>query len=499
MERKQQPKQRKNTNKPKKELSEKAREGKRRRNRNRRARKRLDAPDGAPVQLSKSSSKLGNNLPLTKKDNRATPRQRRVNLRAGPEQLKRLLGSNYPLYRFMMSPGEVPCPHGFPDAESQQSLVLNKIMDAYEIRRPSTFTKDAWSFVALQLASPEFAGLIMFYDGALSSDTEISWNVLTGATVPGWTFSVVPWPDITVATHHPQPVNAAVPTRKVNSLSYITPVDLDVETGHYVWPVVSTTNAPRIYSAYRALGMSTTLTPNVNFTQNQGILYTTQLNQKVEPSKYSSMIAAIATSTTAATEPVIVDTNVEARAFVLDDLPANLKELVAIKHYTGQFSDGAYVIGKSMKEPNYHSVNTTRSLLAYRPSGSDDAVRAVTSLSRVSSPDGSSSTDAYVPIATTIDQAFRVSIMAATNLAKDAVTNAKIVAGFEVTPAVEGPLIYASLEPPSDDPTFKSVLERSRGLIPPGAIADANDFWSTFKDIASAVWEVIKFAAPLLL
>lgn len=433
--------------------------------------------------------------PRTKRDRLA--RRRNKQLPEGARKFsalaKYMAPGSYNLLKSMISPAETPAPQGFPDRTVTSSFVMNKMMPI-SISRPSTFKANSWSAVWLQLSSPEIAGLVFLYDGTIGPDSYIPWN--QHGTIPGWEHYPVRWSDVT---------NVLSPTviderlaKDVNQPYYcsLRAVQSDKEDNdHAVFPTVETTWHQNI-KTYRCLGASTTLQPVVNVTNLQGTVYSTRFEQAFERRPVNM------TASAQCKDKGSLLCSGDVQSWVLPTISTTLQGMMndTTQCYMGQFADGSYTIMPPRRSPKWLAADVDRAVLTFeddindRPEGDFPAFYA--DFFEGYYDKGSKYA---TPIGLTIDPSYNPTIVLATGLAENAICRLKVIAHFECTPNPSGHFAFMSKAAPQKDSNFIDILEAVSGLIPFGAPASANDFWSVLKDIGSELWTVLKGAIPGLI
>jgi len=411
---------------------------------------------------------------------------------------KHMSPASYKLLKFMISPGDNCMNTGLPDNNLTKSVPVTKIMDNVTFNRPSTFTKDTWSMIILTIPSPEIAALIYKFDGNLSSSEEILWNSFVEPS-SHWDASFLRWSD----------TSSALSTKTDGTAGTFPLPEVGCPTAVGATPLVNSnfsavisSNVGQFITSFRKLAGSVTSFLDATALTDSGVVYSLQYPSVIDFNEVNmSDPAYYYASATSSTAPVLGHdeaANFPARVWQLQQLPNTLSAFLNLEHYTGTARQGNYCVERWRSMPDYVQVDSSRGLLAISNQSGTSPLSFVSGKTLVPSPDRSATAELPAYLTCSLDPSRLPSCIAYTNLTKEGTITSKFVGAFECTVTQNGPLTFLSETPPSKDTVFIEIAEAVGNLLPPGDVASANDFFTTLKNVASTIWEVIKFAVPIL-
>ena len=409
---------------------------------------------------------------------------------------KHMPGNCYELMKSVVSPAETDAPCGWPDAEMSHSLVLNKHMHAIKISVPTGISGE-WSAVVMQFPSPEIAAIVWYCQGSISSNLLMPWASGPGGGI--WANrQVIYWADvgstITYGTNEPKAyaVSGINAEQEVDIEMY---GDFDPSTTK-IFPT-HTTNFPKQVAKYRCMGFSNTITPSVNATNNQGIIYSRHADSRVSLKNLTSDELVYNGATWDSTRAKVHGQNV-----CVDQLPPNLASMLQTDCFTGPLYEGSYTIGKISDDLNYIDALTGRGLLTLGQSGTydDTPYSTFSEWGSVSCPPNSTNSHtSFYPVLISMDPAWQPTITIIQGAANDAVLQMKLIGHFEAVPVTNGAMTYMISKPPPKNVVFLEAVQAVSSLIPEGSPASANTFWDVIKQIGSELWSVVKGVLPGIL
>lgn len=444
-------------------------------------------PKKAPLVKS-----MGNTQITISPNPRHASGRRKVRARANKKhgsfkQVEKHLGPQLSaLMKSVISPAENMAPCGWPDASKHYSAVINKIMHAVQISRPPAFTAESYSVVTMHVPSPEIALIVWYYDGPLQNDTPLPWD---DQTVVGWTNRVIYWADVTRYTD----VGESLTYNEVgvNSVQTVTveTTDKNVDPAKkYVYPTSCSDLSSHIMND-RWLGGSCTFTPSMNGFNNEGIVYSVDLQNPFRLIKEHAQDFAY--DEEFKEHPVRV-TGLQS----LDNLPPNIDALLQLDVYQAAAYTGLYTVHRLTSAENPYTITATdRGVLAFGSSlstkgNSNFVIPFKTTL------DWPQREKQPTPINTMISRCWMPSVSVWQSLNKAATISVKVVGHIEAIPTQGSTLTYMVQQPPMKHPAFLELVEALSAKLEEGYPASANDFWTVLKEIGAAAWEVFKVVLP---